>query len=81
MDFWLSSKDLPRPENRVFYDGEWVILDVQENNMEVHHRLRKKESANLEIDGTSISEHNQTVGGGAAISRLALSEKDHKGAA
>jgi len=42
MDFWLSSEDLPRPENRIFYDGERVVLDVTENNMEAHHRLRKK---------------------------------------
>jgi len=42
MDFWLSSEDLPRPENRIHYDGDRVILDVTENNMEAHRRLRKK---------------------------------------
>jgi choline dehydrogenase-like flavoprotein len=42
MDFWLSSEDLPRPENRIFYDGERVVLDVTEGNMEAHHRLKKK---------------------------------------
>lgn len=42
MDFWLSSEDLPRAENRIFYDGERVTLDVTENNMEAHHRLRRK---------------------------------------
>ena len=42
MDFWLSSEDLPRPENRIFYDGERVVLDITENNMEAHHRLKKK---------------------------------------
>ena len=42
MDFWLSSEDLPRPENRIFYDGGKVVLDLTENNMEAHHRLRKK---------------------------------------
>jgi len=42
MDFWLSSEDLPRPENRIFYDGERVVLDITEGNMEAHHRLRKK---------------------------------------
>jgi hypothetical protein len=30
MDFWLSSEDLPRPENRIFYDGDRVVLDVTE---------------------------------------------------
>jgi choline dehydrogenase-like flavoprotein len=42
MDFWLSSEDLPRPDNRIFYDGERVILDIRENNMEAHRRLKKK---------------------------------------
>jgi choline dehydrogenase-like flavoprotein len=42
IDFWLSSEDLPRPENRIFYDGDRVILDLYENNMEAHHRLKKK---------------------------------------
>ena len=42
MDFWLSSEDLPRPENRIRYDGERVVLDITEGNMEAHHRLKKK---------------------------------------
>jgi choline dehydrogenase-like flavoprotein len=42
MDFWLSSEDLPRPENRIFYDGARVVLDTTEGNMEAHYRLKKK---------------------------------------
>jgi choline dehydrogenase-like flavoprotein len=42
MDFWLSSEDLPRPENRIRYDGERVVLEITEGNMEAHHRLTKK---------------------------------------
>lgn len=42
MDFWLSSEDLPRPENRIYYDGDRVVLDVTQSNMEAHHRLKKK---------------------------------------
>jgi choline dehydrogenase-like flavoprotein len=42
MDFWLSSEDLPRPENRIYYEGEKVVLDVTEGNMEAHHRLKRK---------------------------------------
>jgi choline dehydrogenase-like flavoprotein len=42
MDFWLTSEDLPRSENRIYYDGEKVVLDNTEGNMEAHHRLRKK---------------------------------------
>jgi choline dehydrogenase-like flavoprotein len=42
LDFWLTSEDLPRPENRIRYDGARVVLDLTENNMEGHHRLRQK---------------------------------------
>ena len=42
MDFWLSSEDLPKAENRIRYDGKRVILDMTEGNMEAHVRLRRK---------------------------------------
>ena len=42
MDFWLSSEDLPRSENRVRYDGDRVMLEITEGNLEAHHRLKKK---------------------------------------
>jgi choline dehydrogenase-like flavoprotein len=42
LDFWLTSEDLPRPENRIYYDGDRVMLDLTENNMEAHIRLRQK---------------------------------------
>jgi choline dehydrogenase-like flavoprotein len=43
MDFWLSSEDLPRAENRIRLgeDGR-VVLELTENNMEAHVRLRDK---------------------------------------
>lgn len=43
MDFWLSSEDLPRPENRISLrsDGS-VQLAVTLNNLEAHRRLRAK---------------------------------------
>ena len=47
IDFWLSSEDLPRPENRVYYDGDRVVLDVTDGNMEAHRRLKKKLAAIL----------------------------------
>ena len=28
LDFWLTSEDLPSPQNRIFYDGERVMLDL-----------------------------------------------------
>lgn len=50
--FWLSSEDLPQPENRVFYDGQRVVLDLHENNMEAHRRLKKKLQALLHRVGS-----------------------------
>ncbi len=40
LDFWLSSEDLPLPENRIMYEGDRVVLDLQPTNMEAHHRLK-----------------------------------------
>jgi choline dehydrogenase-like flavoprotein len=51
MDFWLSSEDLPRAENRIFYDGDRVVLDVTEGNMEAHRRLKKKLESILSAAG------------------------------
>jgi len=47
MDFWLSSEDLPRAENRIFYDNGRVVLDLTEGDMEAHHRLKEKLAAML----------------------------------
>lgn len=48
LDFWLSSEDLPRPENRIRYDGDRVVVEQTDNNMEAHRRLRRKLEALLE---------------------------------
>ena len=41
LDFWLTSEDLPAPENRVTLDADGgIVLHLHENNMEAHHRLR-----------------------------------------
>jgi choline dehydrogenase-like flavoprotein len=43
VDFWLTSEDLPDPNNRIRYDRDGrVILDLTENNMEGHRRLQAK---------------------------------------
>ena len=48
VDFWLTSEDLPDPNNRITYDRDGrVILDLTENNMEGHKRLRAKLKAML----------------------------------
>jgi choline dehydrogenase-like flavoprotein len=54
MAFWLSSEDLPHPDNRVFYDGERVVLDVTEANMEAHRRLRGKLELMLSDGGAPV---------------------------
>jgi choline dehydrogenase-like flavoprotein len=42
MDFWLSSEDLPLPENRIHYADGKVVLEFTETNMNAHRHLRKK---------------------------------------
>ena len=42
MDFWLQSEDLPRPGNRIFYDGDKVVLDITEGDEQAARRLRRK---------------------------------------
>jgi choline dehydrogenase-like flavoprotein len=43
IDFWLTSEDLPDPENRITLDAEGgIVLTLTPNNMEGHHRLREK---------------------------------------
>ncbi len=43
LDFWITSEDLPDPENRVQIDREGkIMLSYQPNNLEGHNRLVKK---------------------------------------
>lgn len=43
IDFWLTSEDLPLPENRVVVDGDGKIgLHYTPNNLEAHERLTAK---------------------------------------
>lgn len=43
LDFWLTTEDLPRPENRVTLDGEGnIVLSYTPNNVEAHKRLQGK---------------------------------------
>jgi choline dehydrogenase-like flavoprotein len=43
LDFWLTTEDLPRPENRVTLnrDGD-IVLNYVPNNLEPHKRLQAK---------------------------------------
>jgi choline dehydrogenase-like flavoprotein len=43
IDFWLTSEDLPDPENRVMVGpGGRTILKYRENNLEAHQRLNAR---------------------------------------
>ena len=42
LDFWLTSEDLPLPQNRIFYERDRVMLDLAGTNLEAHDRLRQK---------------------------------------
>ena len=42
IDFWLQTEDLPLPENRISYDGDRVVLNVRETNVEAATRLEAK---------------------------------------
>ena len=43
LDFWLTSEDLPDPDNRVTVDeGGAIRLRYEANNLEGHQRLQKK---------------------------------------
>ena len=51
LDFWLTSEDLPLSQNRIYYDGDRVILELTETNMEGHRRLKEKAAAALRKAG------------------------------
>ncbi|MBW6479656.1 MAG: GMC family oxidoreductase [Bacteroidales bacterium] len=43
LDFWMTSEDLPLPENRVTLDKKGnIVLSYSENNLVGHQRLQKK---------------------------------------
>jgi len=52
LDFWMTSEDLPLPENRVTLDKNGnIVLSYSENNLEGHKRLQKKLRWILEHSG------------------------------
>ena len=43
LDFWLTTEDLPDPDNRVTLDKQGnIVLSYTPNNLEAHSRLQKK---------------------------------------
>lgn len=56
LDFWLTSEDLPDPENRVTLTADGaIVLHLKETNMEGHRRLHAKLRAMLE--GVGCHDH------------------------
>ena len=51
MDFWLQSEDLPRRENRIYYDGGKVVLDITEGDEQAAKRLKHKLESLMEPIG------------------------------
>jgi len=53
LDFWLTSEDLPDPENRVSLDAEGnIVLSYRPNNQEGHRQLIKTLEAFLQAQGS-----------------------------
>ncbi|MBL8728931.1 MAG: GMC family oxidoreductase [Planctomycetes bacterium] len=66
IDFWLTSEDLPDPDNRVRLDGNGrIVLDYRPNNLEAHQRLQRQLKSMLGRIGCedhSWFEHNLYLG-------------------
>ena len=60
LDFWLTSEDLPDPENRVTLDRDGnIVLSYRPNNEEAHQRLTAKLKELLKQQtGCGIHGHN-----------------------
>ncbi|MDN5924929.1 MAG: GMC family oxidoreductase, partial [Xanthomonadales bacterium] len=55
MDFWLSSEDLPRAQNRIRYDGDRVVLELTPSSLDAHRRLQQK--LKLALDADDVHAH------------------------
>lgn len=62
VDFWLSSEDLPRPENRITLERDGrVRLALQDNNTEGLKRMRKRFDSMLADLGFHKKSHERGV--------------------
>lgn len=74
LDFWLTTEDLPRQENRVTLGADGRInLAYAPTNLEAHRRLREKFVSLLDAMGCheQVHERNSYVGGRLGISGVA----------
>jgi choline dehydrogenase-like flavoprotein len=59
LDFWLTSEDLPDPNNRVTLDRTGnIVLSYTPNNNEGHERLKAKLQSHLKRNHCSIHGHD-----------------------
>ena len=59
LDFWLTSEDLPDPENRVTIDREGkIVLTYTPNNLEAHERLQAKLKQALKHHSCPVHGHD-----------------------
>ena len=74
LDFWLTTEDLPRPENRVTLGADGRInLSYTPTNLEAHQRLRDKFVSLLDTMGCEqqVHERNTYAGGRLGIAGVA----------
>jgi len=58
LDFWLTSEDLPDPNNRVTLDrGGEIVLSYSPNNLEGHDRLKARLQSAMKQTNCSIHGH------------------------
>jgi choline dehydrogenase-like flavoprotein len=75
LDFWMTSEDLPDPENRVTLDKQGnIVLKYKPNNEEGHKRLRKKLEGLMQQQ-TQCSHHGHKCHQGLFARSLFLGEK------
>jgi choline dehydrogenase-like flavoprotein len=74
LDFWLTTEDLPRPENRVQVDADGSIrLRYQPTNLEAHDRLKAKFRSLLDTMRceSEVMDRHSYLGGRLGISAVA----------
>jgi choline dehydrogenase-like flavoprotein len=75
LDFWLTSEDLPDPENRVTLDQEGnIVLSYRPNNQEGHRRLIQTLEAFLQAQ-RSCSVHGKSCHQGLFSRNLFLGQR------
>lgn len=75
LDFWLTSEDLPDPDNRVTLDRDGrIVLSYRPNNEEGHRRLTKKLQRLMQAQ-TACPEHGHECHQGLFARNLFLGQR------